>query len=98
MLYIGNLITAIIRDNVRYAKRHLTIKQFRKEVKERMNDFVPVRMMTTEQACKYTGMGKTKLRVWGKEIGAARKFGKALRFDKEVIDDYYRKMREETEV
>ena len=52
------------------------------------------RMMTTEQACAYVGMGRTNLREWGNKIGAARKFGKSLRFDKKIIDEYLDNLKE----
>ena len=53
-----------------------------------MSEFDGIRLLTTEQACRYVGMGKTSLREWGKTIGASVKFGRSLRFDRKVIDDY----------
>ena len=44
------------------------------------------RMLTSEQAQVYTGMGRTICRKWCDEIGATRKFGAMVRFDKTVID------------
>lgn len=44
------------------------------------------RMLTRDQACTYTGMGRTNFTAWAREIGAERKFGKAARFDRTIID------------
>ncbi len=49
-------------------------------------DLKETRMLTIRQACAYTGLGQTTLRSWCKEIGATRKIGRTLRFDKVVID------------
>ncbi len=47
------------------------------------------RMLTMEEACTYTGMGRSSCRQWCEEIGAVRRFGKMVRLDKEVIDRVY---------
>ena len=44
------------------------------------------RLLTLQQACVYTGMGQNNFRKWADTIGATRKFGAAVRFDKVVID------------
>ena len=44
------------------------------------------RLLTPDQAQAYTGMGRTMCRKWCDEIGATRKFGSSVRFDKNVID------------
>ena len=44
------------------------------------------RLLTPDQAQMYTGMGRTMCRKWCEEIGAVRKFGGSVRFDKVVID------------
>lgn len=44
------------------------------------------RMLTIEQACAYTGMGKASLRNWCEQIGATCRFGRMVRYDKTVID------------
>ena len=44
------------------------------------------RMLTIDQACQYTGMGRTSCKTWCKSIGAFRKFGSMARYDKTVID------------
>ena len=44
------------------------------------------RMLTTQQACAYTGRGQNTARKWLDEIGATRHFGKSVRFDRVVID------------
>ena len=44
------------------------------------------RLLTAEDLCAYLGRGKNSARRWADEIGATRKFGKAVRFDRVVID------------
>lgn len=44
------------------------------------------RMLTIEQAQVYTGLGRCTCRKWCEEIGAARRFGRMMRFDRIVID------------
>ena len=44
------------------------------------------RLLTVEGLCEYLGRGKNSARAWADEIGATRKFGKAVRFDRVVID------------
>ena len=46
------------------------------------------RMLTSDEACAYIGRGKNTARKWLDEIGATRKFGKSVRFDRVVIDNY----------
>lgn len=56
-----------------------------------------VRMMTIEQGCAYTGMGKNSFRRWAHEIGATRVFSARMtRYDKKIIDAALDKM-EQTE-
>ena len=45
-----------------------------------------VRLLTAEQAQRYAGMGRMSLRKWADQIGATRKFGRRVMFDKVVID------------
>lgn len=45
-----------------------------------------VRMLDQKQAEAYTGMGRTSLTSWATKIGAKRKFGRLVRYDREVID------------
>lgn len=48
---------------------------------------VTPRMLTIEQACTYTGRGRTSCRAWCDSIGATRHFSRKLvRYDKDVID------------
>ena len=55
----------------------------RKAIRSNVSD---VRLLTAEQAQNYVGMGRTCCRQWCDEIGATRKFGGSVRFDKKVID------------
>lgn len=44
------------------------------------------RLLTEKEAMAYTRMGRTAFRKWADLIGAKRKIGRSLRFDREVID------------
>ena len=44
------------------------------------------RMLTQKQAEAYTGMGRTVLNTFAADIGARRKIGKKVLYDKRVID------------
>lgn len=46
-----------------------------------------VRMMTIEQGCAYTGLGKNSFRTWADQIGSKRKFGARALYDKKIIDE-----------
>jgi hypothetical protein len=44
------------------------------------------RMLTTTEAETYTGLGKGLCRKWCESIGAVRKIGTRVLFDKTIID------------
>lgn len=44
------------------------------------------RLLTEKEAVAYVGQGITKGRVWLKEIGARRNFGRHVVYDKVIID------------
>lgn len=44
------------------------------------------RMLSLDQAGQYVGMGRNTFRKWADQIGATRKFGSRVMFDKVVID------------
>lgn len=44
------------------------------------------RMLSIKEVCGYIGRGETKTRIYMDEIGATRKFGRRVLFDKTVID------------
>ncbi len=52
------------------------------------------RMLTIEGACNYINMGETSARKWLKDIGAARHFGRSIRYDRNVIDEVLDKVEE----
>lgn len=54
------------------------------------------RMLTQKQAEIYTGMGRTVLNSFASDIGARRKIGKKVLYDKRVIDAALDSMTEET--
>lgn len=45
-----------------------------------------VRMIDVRQGAEYCGMGRDTFRKWAEQIGAVRRFGQLVRFDKKVID------------
>lgn len=52
------------------------------------------RMLNIKEVCIYTGMGQTRAREYMDEIGATRKFGRRVLFDKPVIDKALNNMQE----
>ena len=44
------------------------------------------RLLNIKEVCTYTGIGQTSVRKYMDKIGATRKFGKRVLFDKAVID------------
>lgn len=46
------------------------------------------RLLNVKEACEYTGLGQTTTRKLMQEIGAVRRFGKRLLYDKTIIDAY----------
>lgn len=47
---------------------------------------VQPRMLRQKQAETYTGLGRSSLEVFAEKIGARRKIGKAVLYDRNVID------------
>ena len=58
---------------------------------------IEVRMMTINEGATYTGRGRTAFRRWADQIGATRRFGRSVRYDKRIIDAALDAMTEETE-
>lgn len=44
------------------------------------------RMLNIKEVCAYTGIGQTTARQYMDEIGATKRFGRRVLFDKTVID------------
>lgn len=44
------------------------------------------RMLNIKEVCTYTGIGQTRARQYMDEIGATKRFGRRVLFDKTVID------------
>lgn len=44
------------------------------------------RLLNIGEVCVYTGIGQTRARQYMDEIGATKRFGKRVLFDKTVID------------
>ena len=55
------------------------------------------RMLDRYEGAQYTGMGVNSFRKWCEDIGAVRRFGKSLRFDRVVIDRALDEMGAKTE-
>ena len=53
---------------------------------------VTPRLRTQRQAEQYTGMGRTSLTGFAQRIGARKKFGRAVLYDRHIIDEYLDKM------
>ena len=52
------------------------------------------RMFTAQEGADYCSMGVHSFRNWGKAIGAERRFGRSVRYDRQVIDNILDNMRE----
>lgn len=52
------------------------------------------RLLNIKEVCSYVGMGRTNVREYMDKIGATRKFGGRVLFDKTVIDAALDKMGE----
>lgn len=63
-------------------------------MKAAKNKTIETRMFDIEQASAYIGKGKTAARVWLKEIGARRSYGRMVRYDRTVIDKVLDQMTE----
>lgn len=46
------------------------------------------RLLSSSEGQAYTSLGKTKFRSWCEEIGAVRKIGRSVRFDRAEIDKH----------
>lgn len=44
------------------------------------------RLLNIKEVCSYIGVGQTQARRYMEEIGATRRFGRRVLFDKNVID------------
>ena len=60
-------------------------KEMRKRDTAATSD-VEIRLLNIEQGSTYAGMGKTAFREWAVQIGAVRRFGRSVRYDRRVID------------
>lgn len=49
-------------------------------------DFANKRLLNAKEICIYIGMGKNQARKYMDKIGATRRFGGRVLFDKNVID------------
>ncbi len=49
-------------------------------------NFEGIRMFSIDEGVIYTGLGRSTFRKWAEEIGAVRKIGTRVLFDRAVID------------
>ena len=54
--------------------------------KRQARDSDDARLLTLDGGCAYTSLGRTYFREWATEIGAVRRFGRSVRYDRNVID------------
>ena len=54
--------------------------------RNKTKDIENKRMLGIDEAAEYIGMGKNHTRSWMDEIGATRKFGRRVLFDRRIID------------
>jgi len=59
--------------------------------RERM-DIGKARLMDRREGALYCGLGKASFSAWAKQIGAERRFGRRVLFDRQVIDEALNKM------
>ena len=52
------------------------------------NPFEAKRLLDWQEAQVYTGLGRTRCREFCEAIGAVKKIGKRVLFDRKVIDEY----------
>ena len=63
-----------------------------------MGDKMPIpRLIKCDEGQAYTRMGKNQFRDWALKIGAARRFGRSVRYDLDVINRELDRMAEEAE-
>lgn len=55
------------------------------------------RLLDVREGAMYTNMGMHSFRQWCESIGAVRRFGKSVRFDRHVIDNALDEMGAKTE-
>lgn len=49
-------------------------------------NFEGKRLMSERETCEYVGLGRSKCRSWAEEIGAIRRIGRRVLYDRAVID------------
>lgn len=54
------------------------------------------RLMSEKETCEYVGLGRNKCRSWAAEIGAVRRIGSRVLYDRVVIDRAINEMDENT--
>ena len=57
------------------------------KARNRFENIDKKRMLSVEEACFYTGLGRTSCREWLNEIGAVKKLGLRVLCDRYVIDE-----------
>ena len=60
-------------------------------------DAFNARLFDLETACLYTARGRTKAKAWLASIGAVRRFGNSVRYDRLVIDNFLDQLDDRTD-
>lgn len=61
-------------------------------MRKRQVQEIEARMLTQKQAETYAGMGKTAFTAWAEQIGARRKIGRKVLYDRQIIDRAFDEM------
>lgn len=48
--------------------------------------FEEIRMFSVDEGTRYTGLGKSTFRRWAEEIGAVKRIGSRVLYDRTIID------------
>lgn len=66
-------------------------------LKKNVSEIGNKRMLSRKEVETYTGLGKNLCRSWCESIGAVRKIGRRVLFDKTVIDAVMDQMAKDTQ-
>lgn len=70
-------------------REFILIQKGEKHVNQRVS-YSPVsekRLVSAQEGADYVSMGTASFRQWAKEIGAEKRLGRLVRYDRRIIDD-----------
>lgn len=70
------------------SKRYINRKAVNMNKQNVMGKIEDKRLLNIKEVCSYIGIGQTQARKTMQEIGAVRRFGRRILYDKIVIDTY----------